>query len=137
MLPRTMRLAAPLLLALTLAVGCAGAPHPRVSVLGVTRAEIAAEGGPGTMLVEVTNPTDHPMTLAGFSYRFVLREAEVGRGEVPLARGIPAGQTAVIELPMPNGVGEEQIAELVLEGRLRTTEGFAQGGWSVRTRGVR
>lgn len=125
------------LLASMMALGCSSAPRPRVSVLGVARAQVAADGNSQSMLVEVTNPTSHTLTLAGFVYRFMLRDAEVGRGEVPLQRGIPAGQTAVIALPMPAGVSAADVPALVLEGRLKTSEGYAQGGWNVRTGGVR
>lgn len=127
----------PALFAVSMALGCASAPRPHVNVLGVARAEVAAQGNGATMLVEVTNPTGHPLTLAGFAYRFLLRDVEIGRGEVPLQRGIPAGHTAVIELPMPSGVGEADVPAIVLEGRLNTSEGYAQGGWNVRTGGVR
>lgn len=125
------------LLATTMAFGCASAPRPGVNVLGVSRAQMAADGPDETMLVEVTNPTGHTLTLAGFIYRFMLRDAEVGRGEVPLQRGIPAGQTAVIALPMPSGVSAAEVPALVIEGRLMTSEGYAQGGWNVRTGGLR
>lgn len=77
------------------AAGCVGSTSPELRVLGVheqLRHDI--------VFVQVTNPARHTMRLTRLEYRFAAEGGTVSAGEMSLAREVPAGATAVVEIPL-------------------------------------
>lgn len=103
-----------LLLGLSLALGtltvtgCHTGKTPELRVLGASNATASH------VFVQVTNPAKRPMRLTKLEYTFASNGATVARGEVPLAREIPAGAVAVVEVPF-----DAESSEVVtLRGKL-------------------
>jgi len=73
----------------------AGACHtqktPELRVLGTS---------PELVYVQVSNPASHTMRLTRLDYTFAADGATVAQGELELSRDVPAGQTAVVEVPL-------------------------------------
>jgi hypothetical protein len=90
-------------------VGCASTTGPEVRVLGVHEAPRRE-----VVFVQVTNPARRPMQLTKLEYRVASAGTTVSIGELPLAREVPAGGAAVVEVPLD--VTAE--GELTLSGRL-------------------
>jgi hypothetical protein len=84
-----------LLLALPLAFGCATARSPELRVLGIQEARRHE-----ILFVQVTNPASRPMRLTKLEYRFAAGSATVSKGELALAREVPAGEAIVVEVPI-------------------------------------
>jgi hypothetical protein len=84
-----------LLLALPLAFGCATARSPELRVLGIQEARRHE-----ILFVQVTNPANRPMRLTKLEYRFAAGSATVSKGELALAREVPAGEAIVVEVPI-------------------------------------
>lgn len=80
-----------IVIATLLAVGCHPPKPPELRVLGTS---------PELVFVQVTNPASHTMRLTRLEYKFAADGATVAQGEVELAREVPAGQTAVVEVPL-------------------------------------
>ena len=76
------------------AVGCHPPKSPELRVLGTS---------PELVLVQVTNPASHPMRLTKLEYAFAADGATLSEGELQLEREVPAGQTAVVEVPLEDG----------------------------------
>lgn len=95
-----------------LVAGCASVRSPEFRVLGVheqARREV--------VFVQVTNPANRPMRLTKLEYRFAAGKETISKGEVALAREVPAGEAVVVEVPMTAPAGE---APLTLRGKLTT-----------------
>jgi hypothetical protein len=86
--PNMLRCAA---LALLFAVGCHGPKTPEARVLG---------SSPDLVYVQVTNPASHTMRITHLDYTFAADGATLSKGELDLQREVPAGQTAVVEVPL-------------------------------------
>jgi hypothetical protein len=105
-----------LLLALPLAFGCATARSPELRVLGIQEARRHE-----ILFVQVTNPASRPMRLTKLEYRFAAGSATVSKGELALAREVPAGEAIVVEVPIevPGAAGAAGPREpLTLRGKL-------------------
>lgn len=73
-------------------VGCHAAKPPELRVVGAQREVV---------FVQVTNPEPRPMRLDKLEYTFAADGATVDSGEVALdAREVPAGATAIVEVPL-------------------------------------
>ena len=131
-------LAVILLCALTAAVGCAS-HSPKVQVLGV-QSTVMASSQPSQLLVfvEVVNPGSRPIELSRLEYRVSAESWFRGQGQVPVSRQVPAGSSAVIEIPVPVKSGGAASAEGVayrLEGRLFAVEDHVERSWDVEVDG--
>jgi LEA14-like dessication related protein len=82
------------LICLAFIVAACHSASPELRVLGVHSA--ARE----VVFVQVTNPANHPMRLTKLEYTFAADGATVAEGEVPLARELPPGAVAVVEVPL-------------------------------------
>jgi hypothetical protein len=92
--------------------GCHTGKTPELRVLGASNATASH------VFVQVTNPAKRPLRLTKLEYTFASTRdgATVARGEVSLAREIPAGAVAVVEVPF-----EAESSEVVtLRGKLTT-----------------
>ena len=97
------------LLAGWFAAGCHPGQSPQLHVLGVhesRRHEV--------VFVQVTNPASHAMRLTKLEYKFAAEGVTVSEGAVDLARDVPAGSAAVVEVPLES----ENRAPMTLSGRL-------------------
>lgn len=104
-----VRLGLALSLLLTVATGCHTGRTPEVRVLGVNDAATSQ------VFVQVTNPASRPMRLTRLEYTFASASGTtVSRGEVALAREIPAGAAVVLEVPLE----AEPSEALTLRGRV-------------------
>jgi hypothetical protein len=83
--------------------------NPQLRVLGVQDAP-AHE----VVFVEVTNPASHVMRLTKLEYKFAAQGVTVSEGAVDLAREVPGGSAAVVEVPLDS----ENHVPLTLSGRL-------------------
>jgi hypothetical protein len=94
---------------LAIATGCHTGRSAEVSVLGVHETPDAH------VFVQVRNPANRPIRLTRLDYTFAsARGATVSEGQIALAREIPAGAAAVLEVPL----GTESTENLRLEGTL-------------------
>jgi hypothetical protein len=84
--------------AVLLAAGCHTTSGPQFRVIGVRQAP--QRGVVGVVFVQVTNPAGKPMRLTHLAYSFAAAGATLARGDVPLARDIPAGGATVVEVPI-------------------------------------
>ncbi len=88
-----------LALALTLAAtACHSAPTPKMTVLGVREAPRHE-----VVFLQVTNPASRSMRLTKLEYTFASQGNRIASGEVSLARDLPAGAAAVVEVPLESG----------------------------------
>ena len=86
---------------LALAVGataCHSPRSPELTVLGVREAPRRE-----VVFLQVTNPASRPMRLTKLEYTFASQGTQISSGEVPLARDLPAGAAAVLEVPLEAG----------------------------------
>lgn len=102
-----------LLLALPLAFGCATARSPELRVLGIHEARRHE-----ILFVQVTNPANRPMRLTKLEYRFAAGSATVSKGELALAREVPAGEAIVVEVPIEVPATAAPREPLTLRGKL-------------------
>ena len=98
-----------LVYALLLFAACHDGKSPELRVLGVQEAPRHE-----VVFVEVTNPASHVMRLTKLEYKFAADGATVSEGAVDLAREVPAGSTAVVEVPLDS----ENHTPMTLSGRL-------------------
>ena len=99
-----------LLLAIVLgATACQSARSPELTVLGVREAPRHE-----VVFVQVTNPASRPMRLTKLEYTFASQGTQISSGEVPLARDLPAGAAAVVEVPLEPG----RTGPIMLRGTL-------------------
>lgn len=77
------------------AVACHSGKSPQLTVLGVSEAARRE-----VVFVQVTNPASRPMRLTKLEYTFASQGQQISRGEVPLARDLPAGAAVVVEVPL-------------------------------------
>lgn len=104
-----MRAAFGLSILLAIATGCHTGRSAEVRVLGVHEAPAAH------VFVQVRNPANRPMRLTRLDYTFAsARGTTVSEGQIALARDIPGGQAAVVEVPLDT----EATETLRLEGKL-------------------
>lgn len=120
------------------AVGCAS-QGPKVQVLGVQSTVVAASQ-PSQLLVfvEVVNPGSRPLELSRLEYRVSAESWFRGQGQVPVSREVPAGSSAVIEIPVPvksGGAASAQGVAYRLEGRLFAVEDQVERSWDVEVDG--
>lgn len=81
--------------ALGLGTGCHAGQSPELHVLGVHE-----QPRHDVVFVQVTNPASHPMRLTKLQYRFAAAGETISKGEVALAREVPAGAAVVVEIPL-------------------------------------
>ncbi len=83
--------------AVTLAAGCHAAKPPQLTVIGSSAGDVANQ----VVFVQVTNPASRPMRLTKLEYTFAADGGTtVSQGELELARDVPAGAAAVVEVPL-------------------------------------
>jgi hypothetical protein len=87
-----------ILLAVAAFAGCHPGKTPQLRVLGVHDAPATSSH----VFVQVTNPARRPLRLTKLEYVFASAQsgATVAEGEVTLYREIPAGEVAVVEVPL-------------------------------------
>src|SRR5687767_9405505 len=90
-------------------VGCATTRSPELRVLGVHE-----QPRHDVVFVQVTNPAGRLMRLTKLEYRFAAGGATVSKGELVLARDVPAGEAIVVEVPLTAPPSEP----LTLRGKL-------------------
>lgn len=90
-----LRIAVALGVALGLGAGCRVGQSPELHVLGVHE-----QPRHDVVFVQVTNPASHPMRLTKLEYRFAAAGETVSKGEMALAREVPAGAAVVVEIPL-------------------------------------
>jgi len=124
---------------LVVAAGCTAA-SPRVTVLGVEQAPRTAEVGRDLLLfVEVVNPSPRDLHLSRLEYRVRAVSWFESAGQVPLTREIGAGESAVVEIPVPvrhADTEHEGTIPYTLDGRLFAVEDHVERSWSVAVRGA-
>jgi hypothetical protein len=89
-----------IVLLLVFAVACRPTRSPELTVLGV-HDDLAARD---VVVVQVTNPANRPMRLTRLEYTFASGSETVSRGEMELARDIPANSAVVVEVPFDGGL---------------------------------
>jgi hypothetical protein len=89
------QIACALALGVALLAGCHTSGGPQFRVLGVRSAPRH-----GVVFVQVTNPAGRTMRLTHLAYSFAAAGTTLGRGDVPLARDLPAGGATVVEVPI-------------------------------------
>lgn len=95
------------------ATGCHSGRTPELRVLGVHEAPSSH------VFVQVRNPASRPLRLTRLQYTFASAKGTmVSEGDVVLEREIPAGSTAVVEVPLA-----ESNEPLTLEGRVTAEQG--------------
>jgi hypothetical protein len=119
---------------------CASA-SPRVTVLGVepSRASLAAPRSSLLVFVEVVNPTGRDLRLSRLEYRVRADSWFESEGQVRLAREIAAGQSAVVEIPVPlrgAGTAHDGAIPYSLEGKLFALDDNIERSWRVAARGA-
>lgn len=130
-----------LLLALGGALGLSAcsAASPRVTVLGVEQAPAAATARRSLLvLVEVVNPTQRGLHLSRLEYRVRATSWFESAGQVQLSREIGAGESAIVEIPVPVGhtAAHEHAIPYTLDGRLFALENHIERSWRVAVRGA-
>jgi hypothetical protein len=140
-------LARSLVIALVISLCACASAGPRVNVLGVADTPSRSAGGDQqTMKVflEVVNPTKLALQLSRLEYQFTAGSWFSVDGEVALSRAVPAGSSAVIEVPVrvsaaragEGGAGAPDGALVYsLEGRIFALADRRERSWSVTVRG--
>lgn len=91
------------------ATACHAGKTPELRVLG------ARDATASHVFVQVTNPASRPLKLTRLVYTFASSKGTtVAQGDVPLAREIPAGAVAVVEVPFD----ADASGPLTLRGQL-------------------
>jgi hypothetical protein len=135
-----------LVIVLVISLGACASAGPRVNVLGVADAPARAAGDRQTMKVflEVVNPTKLALQLSRLEYRFTAGSWIRVDGAVALSRAVPAGSSAVIEVPVrlsavPAGEDGASAPDgavvYALEGRIFALADRVERSWSVTARG--
>jgi len=106
-----------LLVAATLAA-CTPPGQPTLRVLGVHDSTPTHE----VVFVQVTNPASRPMRLTKLEYTFAASGQTVSMGEVTLQREVPAGSTAVVEVPFDGEPGSAMTLQGTLTAELDRIE---------------
>lgn len=83
-------------------------------MLGVAQRAAIPPARREVVFVQVTNPASRPVRLTRLEYRFAAGAVTVARGELALARDVPAGAAIVVEVPLAGDRG----APLTLRGKL-------------------
>jgi hypothetical protein len=111
------------LVALTVALltGCYAAVAPKFTVLGVqsSPARLRVGNRNNVVVVQVTNPIARPLRLQRLEYTFAASQGASKaeqRGELLLARDIPASSAVVVEVPLDS----DEHGAMTLTGRLYT-----------------
>jgi hypothetical protein len=141
------RVAPSLVIALVISLCACASAGPRVNVLGVADAPSRSSGGDRQtvkVFLEVVNPTRLALQLSRLEYRFTAGSWFTIDGEVALSRAVPAGSTAVIEVPVSVSAlraGDEGASApggavtYSLEGRIFALADRMERSWSVAARG--
>lgn len=131
--------------ALLLAAGASAASacataSPRVTVLGVEQAPAPATARHSLLVfVEVVNPTQRDLHLSRLEYRVRAASWFESAGQVQLAREVGAGESAVVEIPVPMreaGAAQGGSVPYTLEGKLFALEDHVERSWKVQVRGA-
>ncbi|HTE52517.1 MAG TPA: hypothetical protein VK698_16810 [Kofleriaceae bacterium] len=121
------------------ATACATA-SPRVTVLGVEQAPTAATARHSLLVfVEVVNPTQRDLHLSRLEYRVRATSWFESAGQVELAREVGAGESAVVEIPVPvrhTSASRDGSVAYTLEGKLFALEDHVERSWKVKVRGA-
>ncbi len=116
-------------------VGCAG-PRPGVQVIGISTPSVIQDEE-ALLFVEVTNPTQRDLELSRFDYELEASGWPADSGEVPLSRGLAAGATAVVEIPIKTGTGTAASGQAFeIRGRLHATENRVPFSWPFNSSGA-
>ena len=111
---------------------------PRVTVLGVEQAR-ATPRRALLVFVEVVNPTKRDLRLSRLEYRVRAESWFESQGQVQLAREVGAGQSAVVEIPVPvqhSATAHDGSIPYSLEGKLFALEDHIERSWKVVARGA-
>jgi hypothetical protein len=117
---------------------CSGAT-PRVTVLGVEQGPAASAPRRSLLvLVEVVNPTGRGLHLSRLEYQVRATSWFESAGQVQLSREVGAGESAVVEIPVPVGhsAAHEHAIPYTLEGRLFALQNKIERSWRVAVRGA-
>ncbi len=91
------------------------------------------------VFVEVHNPTRSDLSLDRLRYRLIAEEWFDSKGEVPLARVIAAGASAIVEISVPvQDRSREQALQGVpytLDAQLYVTTDKTQRTWELSSKG--
>ena len=121
------------------ASACATA-SPRVTVLGVEQAPTPAAARNSLLVfVEVVNPTGRDLHLSRLEYRVHAASWFESAGQVQLARDVGAGESAVVEIPVPmreSSAARDGSVPYTLEGKLFALEDHVERSWKVQVRGA-
>lgn len=111
-----------------------------MTVLGVEQAPRSATPRAALLVfVEVVNPTNRDLHLSRLEYRVRAASWFEGAGQVQLAREIGAGQSAVVEIPVPvrhSSAARDGSIPYTLEGKLFAIEDHIERSWNVAVRGA-
>jgi hypothetical protein len=121
----------------TPAAACSTA-SPRVTVLGVEQARTAPRRAL-LVFVEVVNPTKRDLRLSRLEYRVRAESWFESQGQVQLEREVGAGQSAVVEIPVPvqhSASSHDGSIPYSLEGKLFALEDHIERSWKVVARGA-
>ncbi|HWM84670.1 MAG TPA: hypothetical protein VNO33_02505 [Kofleriaceae bacterium] len=123
---------------MSLLVTACASSGPRVTVLGVEQTH-ATPRRELLVFVEVVNPTSRDLRLSRLEYRVRADSWFESAGQVALARDIGAGQSAVVEIPVPvrhAGSAHDGSIPYTLEGKLFAHEDHIERSWNVKARGA-
>jgi hypothetical protein len=123
-----------------LALSACTAASPRVTVLGVEQAPPAATTRHDLLVfVEVVNPTQRDLHQSRLEYRVHATSWFESAGQVELARDVGAGESAVVEIPVPvrhASTAHDGSIPYTLEGKLFALEDHVERSWKVAARGA-
>lgn len=122
-----------------LGVSACTAANPRVTVLGVEQSRPAPTAHNELLVfVEVVNPTKRDLHLSRLEYRVRAESWFESSGQVQVAREIGAGESAVVEIPVPvrHASASQGSIPYSLEGRLFALEDHIERSWRVAVRGA-
>jgi hypothetical protein len=123
-----------------LALPACTSASPRVTVLGVEQARPAATSRHDLLVfVEVVNPTGRDLHLSRLEYRVRAASWFESAGQVQLARDVGAGESAVVEIPVPvrhASTTHDGSIPYTLEGKLFALEDHIERSWKVAVRGA-
>jgi hypothetical protein len=111
-----------------------------VTVLGVEQARTPATADHSLLVfVEVVNPTQRDLHLSRLEYKVRASSWFESAGQVQLARDIGAGESAVVEIPVPmrqSSGGHDGSVPYTLDGKLFALEDHVERSWKVQVRGA-
>jgi LEA14-like dessication related protein len=89
-----------LALIMLIAAGCDAMPKPTAKIVGATLQDISLDSAQLLFDVEVSNPYMVSLPMLDADYALASRGVQFLSGDAPLAGSIPAGESAVLPLPV-------------------------------------